>query len=734
MVKGMLKRKIKLEQLKRRWQYSKKRFVAPEGMKTPFISIILLNQNGRDSLEILMKSMEHSRFYDNFEIVFVDNVSKDDSVSYMESWKEKFQITMVSGKEGMTFSEGNNAGAAQAKGDCLLFLNDNTEVTDGWLDELLQAMYTADNPGAIGARLIYPEIPENSVDAGKSYKIQHAGVGFKDVLREKQYFIQPYNLGNGAEEYGNKTGIMERACVTSAVMLMRKSAYDAVGGFDETYVYGYEDVDICLKLVKAGYHNYYCADSMVFHYEFGTQSLGNDQTDKERGHHNTEVFKGKWQRYLFRKILKEKLEQGQIFTETGLHVAIAVERPIPVAVSEFIEALKKKNVSVTYIKTKKEKAKYKVGVETDVLLSFDKTYDVRKLVNDKHDLVKAACILKGDDTWEAVECLTDYDFVLKAASGEELVQMLWEKLDSFVTERVNDHEIDICGAMPDYHGKVFWGDYHFAVALQKEFERKGYRANILTKEHWYDKSSAKYTLVLRGLKEYYPSMENDRFNMMWNISHPDDVTIPEYNLFGAVFFASEYMKQEFEPKITPPAFTLLQCTDEKVMTYEEGYEGQYELLFIGNSRKVFRQILKDLLPTQYQLSVYGRGWDEYPVKEYVVSEYLDNAKIGQAYHDAQILLNDHWEDMKKYGIISNRIFDALAAGAFIISDDVFGLQETLGEAVVTYQNREDLNQKIDYYLQQTEEREKRAQMGQRIVLEKHTFAHRVESILEVMKQ
>ena len=89
--------------------------------------------------------------------------------------------------------------------------------------------------------------------------------------------------------------------------------------------------------------------------------------------------------------------------------------------------------------------------------------------------------------------------------------------------------------------------------------------------------------------------------------------------------------------------------------------------------------------------------------------------------------------MREYGIISNRIFDALAAGAFIISDDVKGLEEILQDTVVTYKNREDLNRKIDYYLKHPKEREEKAKKGQKIVLEKHTFANRVEQLIAVME-
>ena len=219
---------------------------------------------------------------------------------------------------------------------------------------------------------------------------------------------------------------------------------------------------------------------------------------------------------------------------------------------------------------------------------------------------------------------------------------------------------------------------------------------------------------------------------MWNISHPEDVTIEEYNMYDYVFFASEKMKKEIGPQIQPESGLLLQCVDDEVMTYEEKDEKEYELLFVGNSRHIFRPILRDLLPTEHVLSVYGRHWEEFPVQDYVVSEYMDNNKVGQAYHDAKILLNDHWDDMREYGIISNRIFDALAVGAFVLSDYIPEIESTFDGSVVTYQTREDLKEKINYYLEHAEERENMAKHGQKIVLNEHTFKERIKVILEIL--
>jgi len=208
----------------------------------------------------------------------------------------------------------------------------------------------------------------------------------------------------------------------------------------------------------------------------------------------------------------------------------------------------------------------------------------------------------------------------------------------------------------------------------------------------------------------------------------------EYNAFDYVYFASEKLKCKLGGQIQCQSGVLMQCTDENVMRAEEYLDKKYELLFVGNSRQVYRQILKDLLPTEYKLTVIGRHWEKYPVQQYVIQPYIANDEVGQAYHDAKILLNDHWDDMKEQGVISNRIFDALAAGAFVISDYMAEIDEEFEGAVVTYQDKDDLKNKIDYYLTHEDERLAKAKLGQEIVLEKHTFSNRIEKMIQVMEQ
>ena len=575
-----------------------------------------------------------------------------------------------------------NQDAETTESEYLLFVNKDTEITDGWLDELLIAMREADRPGAIGAKLVYPEIPAGMANEEKSYMLQHTGIGFKDVIREKAHFIQPYNMKNGQPDSDLNMELQERIAVSKNAMLIKKTVFDEIGGFDDRYIGEYADVDLCLRLYQAGYKNYYCPKALV--YSDGVEDRVEDIKEKKRRcTHDLMVFKGKWQRYLAKQLFNDKISQSHMFTEQKLTIAFAVSDAKTGTDAEeyyhalfFGAALEALGCKVKILSRTAKKDWYNVGVDTDILVLVCPDYDIEAVYNCKNDLIRilwqqkdnTVCLKlemeAGQDKVADMDCRFDLDYdlydlscmnektpaekkeylaeqkayVIKNHIYEDTAHGFVQMISGCFDVPVCSDEIDICGAMPDDESKKYWGDQHFAVGMKKEFEKLGYKANVLPRDRWYDQSRAGYVIVLRGKNPYYRPMGDNRKYIMWNISHPDDVTIDEYNSYDYVFFASQKMHDELASKLHVPSGVAQQCVDDSAMVYEEGHDKQYELLFVGNSRHVFRPILKDLIPTEHKLTVYGRHWEKFPVQDYVVSDYMDNSKVGQAYHDAKILL------------------------------------------------------------------------------------------------
>jgi hypothetical protein len=104
-------------------------------------------------------------------------------------------------------------------------------------------------------------------------------------------------------------------------------------------------------------------------------------------------------------------------------------------------------------------------------------------------------------------------------------------------------------------------------------------------------------------------------------------------------------------------------------------------VYVANSRNVLRPIARDLLPTERDLAIWGTSWEGLIDTSQLVAEHVPNDELHRVYSSAGIVLNDHWDDMREHGYISNRIYDALACGALVLSDDVPGLAERFGDAV-----------------------------------------------------
>ena len=154
-----------------------------------------------------------------------------------------------------------------------------------------------------------------------------------------------------------------------------------------------------------------------------------------------------------------------------------------------------------------------------------------------------------------------------------------------------------------------WGDYFFSHALKKSLEKKGFNVIIQEREHWYDDVDVDINIVLRGLRNYFINF--DEINVMWNISHPDMVSDEEYEKYDIVFIASEKHANILKERLNTQVETLFQCTDPEVFFTHKEDNLCEDILFVGVTRKVYRQIVKDILEKGHNVSIYGVGWEEF---------------------------------------------------------------------------------------------------------------------------
>lgn len=267
-----------------------------------------------------------------------------------------------------------------------------------------------------------------------------------------------------------------------------------------------------------------------------------------------------------------------------------------------------------------------------------------------------------------------------------------------LVEILEDHEerpsFCIKIGAPDWERAERWGDLHFARAIERELRGRGHPCLIQVLNEWESAEGLVYdvALVIRGLSRHHP--KPGQVNVLWNISHPADLTGEECDGYDLVCVASATFAKRLEERTKTPVIVLEQATDPAVFYPDRSPEYEHDLVYVANSRNVLRPIVRDLLPTDHDLAIYGGDWEGLIDTKYVVKEWVPNDELRKIYSSAKLVLCDHWDDMREHGFISNRIYDALACGATVISDEVVGLDARF-PSIHTYSTPQELRALVD---------------------------------------
>jgi O-antigen biosynthesis protein len=247
----------------------------------PLVSLIIPTRDGYDILKTCVDSILKKTTYTNYEILIVDNQSSElKAISYMDSLQKKHKnIRILKYDKPFNYSAINNYAVTKAKGEILGLINNDTEViTPNWLTEMV-AHAIRQEIGCVGALLFYPD-----------YFIQHGGInvglhGVADSSFKYMRFKEANNYFNYLMSARNQMA------VTAACMLVEKYKYIKQRGFDQRSLkIAFNDVDLCLRLFKAGYYNLWIPDAELFHHESKTRIENSNQKDQkiiERKEHRT---------------------------------------------------------------------------------------------------------------------------------------------------------------------------------------------------------------------------------------------------------------------------------------------------------------------------------------------------------------------------------------------------------------------------------------------------------------
>ena len=219
----------------------------------------------------------------------------------------------------------------------------------------------------------------------------------------------------------------------------------------------------------------------------------------------------------------------------------------------------------------------------------------------------------------------------------------------------------------DWSDAITWGDTFFALQFARELTRRGHQARLDVLPEWDINAAGDDVVIhLRGPFPYAP--DPNCFNVLWNISRPSRVTAAECDAFDLVAAPSARRATELAAVTSTPVIVLPQATDPANCFPEVDPAFTHDLVFVANTRGVYRQIIRDLLPTDRDLAVWGQGWHGLVPEECIIADSLPNNQLRRAYSSGRIVLNDHMADQATYGIVNNRIYDVLACGGCVVSD------------------------------------------------------------------
>jgi GT2 family glycosyltransferase len=207
------------------------------------VSIIIVNWNAKKYLKNCIESILSQTFVD-YEIIFVDNASSDDSVTYV---KDKFpQVKIIENKNNVGFAEGNNIGIENSSGKIIALFNPDAIAEKNWLSILVSTLQSSKKIAAVTGKMYY---------LGDKYG--------KDAVFCTWSKIDPFSAA--PYNFHDDEPISKVDYLSGAAMVIKRDVLDKIGLMDKDYFLYFEETDLCARIIRAGYDMMYIPNSIVWH-------------------------------------------------------------------------------------------------------------------------------------------------------------------------------------------------------------------------------------------------------------------------------------------------------------------------------------------------------------------------------------------------------------------------------------------------------------------------------------
>ena len=246
----------------------------PVPTPAPLVSVVIPTRDGADLVERCVSGVLAGTRYANIEIILVDNGSTDPrALDLFDRLQRDDRVRVQGNPIPFNYSKLNNDAVRLARGEMVLFLNNDIEVIGNeWLDIMVSHL-ARPGVGAVGAKLLYGDgrVQHAGVRLGAGVMEGHPGVaGHLGLLRDR----------DDSGYHGLYALTRQVSAATGACLLVRRGVFDEVGGFDEALKVAYNDVDLCLRIGTAGWRIIQAQDAVLFHHE--SVSRGSDERPENR--------------------------------------------------------------------------------------------------------------------------------------------------------------------------------------------------------------------------------------------------------------------------------------------------------------------------------------------------------------------------------------------------------------------------------------------------------------------
>lgn len=320
------------------------------------------------------------------------------------------------------------------------------------------------------------------------------------------------------------------------------------------------------------------------------------------------------------------------------------------------------------------------------------------------------------------------------AAYKKTVDELYEKVSTHHTydiraqtliDIINKHEfpsydISIAIAVSESEELFNWGDFHFAQSLKNALEYFGSKVSIAIHSEWKNISPDDIVIVLEGLKKYHSKSKEQKV-LHWLISHPELFSATEYRNSHKLYVASKSYFEKIQHEVSVPTEYLAQFGDSDLFFPIENITKSNDILFVGNHRSENRPAITFAAENKLPLKVIGQNWNHQEKGIEVIDSFAEYHVLNKYYQENKLVVIDHWEQMRKEGFISNKVYNLLLSKADFITDEI---PNSFNQELKIYKDSDSFLKQSKIRMAPNVLEELRAE-----ILSKHTHYHRAYKIL-----